>query len=160
NCADLGNASATMVPGSFSVDEDSGYMEWTTNISVPLRWSDATCVTAYGEAGETAARLGRYGVTFNLKYSLARAPPPDQVTYKPLEIPEKDPIRRKYGPIELYTIARDEDSQQLASRQLVIRFDPTKPIVWYFEEGFPDKYKQVLLGPGGVKERTNQLFKD
>jgi Met-zincin len=159
-CTDIGNASATLVPNSFVVDEPADYMQWQVQIALPLKWDDEACVTAYGELGETALRLGRQTVTFNLLYSMVRSKLPAQMTYKPLEVAEKDPIRHKYGPIEYTTISRDEASGQLAARQLVIRFDPEKPIVWYFAQGFPEQYKAVFTGPGGVAEQTNKLLSD
>jgi hypothetical protein len=161
-CTDVGSYTATLVPGSF-VTQDQGdqdpsndYMEWTVQIAAPLKWTDATCVSAFGFLGDEALRLGRQTVTFNLKYSFMRAnPKPD---YTPLELAEKDPIRHKYGPIEYTTIVRDDDSGQLAARQLVMRFDPRKPITWYFEQGFPEQYKKVFNDPKGIKEQTNALL--
>jgi hypothetical protein len=161
-CTDAANATATLVPGSFVTDDggdqdpSNDYMEWTVQIALPLSWMDATCVTAFGFLGDEAARLGRNTVTFNLKYSMTRAnPAPD---YPVLEVAEKDPIRHKYGPIEYTTIVRDNDSGQLAARELVMRFDPRKPITWYFEQGFPADYKKVFLDPKGIKDQTNALL--
>jgi hypothetical protein len=158
NCVDIGNSSTTLVTDSFLVDEVNDYMQWTVQITAPLLWDDATCVTAYGPNGDTAARLGRQTETFNLMYSLVRANPAP--TYVPLEIAEKDPIRHKYGPIQFTTIDRDPTTGLLAARQLVDRFDPTKPIVWYFAEGFPTQYMSVFTQAGGIADQTNQLFKD
>jgi hypothetical protein len=164
SCADIGNSSATLDTGSFLVapdpngNEANDYMTWTVQITVPLNWTDATCVSAYASMGVTAEKLGRQNVTFNLMYSLVRANPAP--TYKPLQVAEKDPIRHKYGPIELVTIDRDSNTGLLAARELVNRFDPTKPIVWYFADGFPENYKSVFLGAGGIKDQTNQLMMD
>src|SRR5205814_1780823 len=112
------------------------YMQWKVSIALPLKWDDPTCVQAYGYLGDELLRLGRTGVTFELMYSFMRAKADADVTYKPLEVAEKDPIRHKYGFIESITETRDEDSGQLAARELVTRFDPTRPIVWYFGQGF------------------------
>ncbi|MFO0661989.1 MAG: hypothetical protein U0165_19480 [Polyangiaceae bacterium] len=103
--------------------------------------------------------MGRNTVTFDLMYSLTRAESSDKITYKPLVLDEKDPIRRKYGPIEYTAWSRDEDSGMLAARQLVMRFDQ-KPITWYFAKGFPDEYKGVFTDEGGVADQTNKLFED
>jgi hypothetical protein len=166
-CTDIGNASATLVPGSFLVDQgakadspDDDYLQWEVQIALPLKWDDEACVVAYGSLGDSALRLNRQTVTFNLLYSMMRATPTEKLTYQPLEVAEKDPIRHKYGPIEYTTIARDDSSGLLAARQLVIRFDPQKPIVWYFAEGFPENYKSVFTGKGGVADQTNQLLAD
>jgi hypothetical protein len=41
----------------------------------------------------------------------------------------------------------DENSQLQSSRQVIIRYDPTKDIVWYFEKGFPERYKAFFCTP-------------
>jgi hypothetical protein len=162
-CADVGNVSATLVPGSFVAwDHSDGadYMQWAVNITVPLNWSDATCVEAYGEDGILAAKIGRYDVSFTLKYSLTRAKSDADAVkdYQPLAVEEKDSIRHKYGPISYTAFNRDETTGLVAANQYVIRFNPNKPIVWYFEKGFPEAYKQFYLGAGGIKDQTNALL--
>lgn len=170
-CTDIGNASATLVPDSFQVDEKNDYMQWKVQIATPLKWDDEACVQAFGELGNEALRLNRQTVTFNLMYSMVRADP--NPSYKPLVVAEKDPIRHKYGPIETVTIDRDETSGLLAARQLAIRFDPQKPkITWYFAKGFPNgknpdgsacatcpDYTKVFTDPGGVADQTNAILK-
>jgi hypothetical protein len=155
-CTDAAASTVTLVPDSFVVNTDSNYMTWTNEITVAVKWDDAACVESFGPMGDVAAAMGRNNVTFRVMYSLTRANPAP--TYVPLEVAEKDPIHHKYGPIEYTKIQRDENSGMLAAKQLVMRFDPTKPIVWYFADGFPDQYKAVFTGPGGVAERTNKLF--
>jgi len=170
-CADMGNASTTLVPNSFKVDEKNDYMEWVVQVQLPIKWDDADCVEAFGPMADTARRLGRQYETVNLKYSMVRAV--DKPTYQPMTIGETDPIRHKYGPITYTTITRDTDTGLLAANEYVVRFDPTKPIVWYFEKGFPDRYKNVFTRnglPAGVKplpantptieDATNKLFED
>ncbi len=165
-CIDTINSVTTLVPGSFLVDEKNNYMQWTVQIALPLKWDDPTCVQSYGYLGDELLRLGRTGVTFNLMYSFMRAKPDDQITYKPLEVAEKDAIRHKYGFIESITETRDDDSGQLAARELVTRFDPTKPIVWYFGAGFKPEYKKFFINPNDpndpttIKGQTNKLMKD
>ncbi len=159
-CTDIADASATLVPNSFYVDEPANYMQWGVSITLPLKWDDDACLQAYGKLGDLALRLGRQSVTFDLTYSFMRAKAPSEISYKTFELGEKDPIRHKYGPIEYVTVSRDNDSGQLAARELLARFDPEKPIVWYFAKGFPEKYKPVFTGPGGVAEQTNKLFED
>ncbi len=155
-CTDASASSVTLVTNSFVANTDSSYLTWTNEITVAVRWDDASCVQAYGPMGDVAQAMGRNNVTFRVMYSLTRANPAP--TYVPLEIAEKDPIHHKYGPIEYTKIGRDADTGLLAAKQLVMRFDPTKPIVFYFAQGFPDQYKPVFTGPGGVVERTNLLF--
>ena len=106
--AQLGNASASLVPGEFLVqpnatDATQDYMQWKVRITVPLNLTDTTCASVFGRLGEHALMQGRQDSTFDLLYSFKRATPLDQVTYKPLELAEKDPIRHKYGWFDLVT---------------------------------------------------------
>jgi len=161
-CTQVSDASATLVPDSFVVDEEKEYMQWTVSITLPLVWDDPTCVEQYGSAGDTARRLGRDSVTFNMMYSLAR---PDKLTdpktpYVAMEVGEKDPIRHKYGPIEYTTIVRDNNTGMLQARELVTRFNPNRTdITWYFAEGFPEAYKTFFTDPDtGIAAQTNALM--
>lgn len=180
NCIDLGNVSTSLVPGSLIVDEANDYIEWKVSITMPMRVDNRTCTALFGQSGSL---IGRDTETINLMYSLSRAKPmpkdpaapkAGEVTYKPLELAEKDAIRHKYGTIDYITIAREtsdvEDasrdptgllhSGQLAARQLVVRFDPEKPIVYYFEQGFPAQYKGTFIGPNGLADQTNAILAD
>ncbi len=156
-CTDIGHASSTLVPGSFVRDETTGYLQWTVETSVALKWDDPACVESFGPMGSAAALIGKNNVTFRILYSLTRANP--KPTYQPLEVGEKDPIHHKYGPITYLSVARDANSGLLAGRELVMRFDPSKKDnVWYFAQGFPENYKVIFNGPGGVAEGTNKLL--
>ena len=167
-CGDIVDASAVLVTDSFNVegtgdsDPSNDYFEFTVQVAVPLIFNDATCVTAYGPLGVNAERIGKTSVTVNLKYSFKRATPIAQVTYKPFSLAEKDPIHLKYGPI-MDTIVwnRDNQTSLVAATQYVNRFDPTKPIVWYFDKGFPEYYKHVFIGDNGnpgIMQATNKVL--
>ena len=173
-CGDITEASAALVTDSFNVegsgdsDPSNDYFEFTVQVAVPLTFlgstpTDTTCLTAYGPLGVEALRLGKTSVTVNLKYSFKRATPIAQVTYKPFTLAEKDPIRTKYGPI-MDTIVwnRDNQTSLVAATQYVNRFDPTKPIVWYFDKGFPEYYKHVFVGDNagnpGIMQATNKVL--
>ncbi len=162
-CGDVGNASATLVTDSFKqqggddADPSNDYMEFTVQVAVPMKFDDTTCLEAYGPMLDSAGRLERTTVTANIKYSFARANPAP--TYKPWILDEKDPIHRKYGPFLWTAFNRDNDSQLVAANQYVGRFDPTKPIVWYFEKSFPEKYKDTFLHAGtGIQDATNAVL--
>lgn len=156
-CADMGHSTTTLVPESYYVLEDKGYIQWTEEISVPLKWDDSACVDAYGPMGNAAAALGRTHVTLRVMYSLMRADPAP--THVPLIVAEKDPIHHKYGPIEFMSVQRDPVSGQMASRNLVMRFDPKKPLMtWYFAEGYPEEYKKFFTDKGGIVDQTNAIF--
>jgi hypothetical protein len=158
HCTDVGESSTTLVPESVVIDDTHGYLQWTVQITVPIRTDLQECIDSYGPMLQPTIGLNRPNVTFELMYSLVRATPTP--TYVPLKLAEKDPILHKYGPILFVSEQRDPNTGLLAANQYVMRFDPTKPIVWYFDKGFPEKYKAIFLGPGGVKEQTNKLFAD
>jgi hypothetical protein len=179
-CADIVDSSATLVDGSFIVegtgddDVSNDYMEFTVQVTVPMMLDDATCNTAYGAELLDAARVNGVGingqprntVTVNLKYSFARATPLAQKTYKPWIIGEKDPIRTKYMPFLQTTYDFDQLSNLVAANQYISRFDPAKPIVWYFDENFPDNYKNYFRNlknpadPTTVQGATNALLNE
>jgi hypothetical protein len=169
-CADTVDASATLVDGSFNVegagdsDPSNDYFEFTVQVSLPMSFTGTngpTCLAAYGPMLANAIRVGHTNVTVNLKYSFKRATPAAQLTYQPWEIDEKDPIHHKYGPF-LWTVwNRDNETQLVAAQQLVGRFDPAKPIVWYFDQNFPEYYKPIFLGTNGhpgIANATNKVL--
>ena len=167
-CASIPDASASLVTSSFNVegtdttDISDDYFEFTVQVSFPMNFSDTTCQTAYGPALANALRIGRTTSTVNLKYSFKRATATADLTYKPWEIDEKDPIHTKYGPFLSTVWNRDPVSGLVAAQQYVGRFDPAKPIVWYFAPGFPDYYKPIFLGTGGnpgIQAGTNAVLK-
>lgn len=157
-CADAGRSSVSLEPGSVIVNEEADYFEWKVNVTVPLKFDDEGCYQSFGEEGATFQKLGRTNVTSVLKYSMVRAKPMAEVTYKAMELGEKDPIRRKYGPITMTSWARDNDTGLLAARELAIRFDPEKELVWYFAKGYPEENKSFFTAPGGIVDQTNQIF--
>src|SRR5215472_10544404 len=166
NCADMANASATLVPGSFLVDEPHEYMEWSVQVTLPIKWTQ-DCYEAFGPNGASAARLGRNNETLILKYTMVRngqmavsrggTPTATPTPYTPLIVPEKDAIQKKYGPIYWYTINRDPTTGLLAANQYVVRFDPTKEIKWYFEQGFPAQYLPYFTTNAKVLGKTPAL---
>jgi len=162
-CTDGPNSSATLVPNSFMVDEANNYMSWTVQVTVPVDLggssNSADCMTMYGTAGTDFARMGRSNVTLNVMYSMTRAQPVDPTSYAPLEIPEKDPINHKYGPITITNWSRDTTSGLQAARQLAVRYNPNKPIVWYFAAGYPKEQQDAWTRSGGIVDQTNAIFK-
>ena len=164
HCADVGNSSSALVPESFhtndqgDADPSNDYMEFTVQVVVPMLFDDPACLEAYGKMLENASRLSRYNATLNLKYSFVRATPKAKLTYKRFALDEKDPIHHKYGPILYTAFDRDADTGLVAANQYVTRFDPQKPIVWYFERGFPDNYKHFFNDPDGIRDQTNKIL--
>ncbi len=158
-CVDTANVSTTLVPNSFNVDEANNYMEWTVSVTLPLIWDNSTCVFAYGDLGQQAAALGKESVTLELKYSLMRTLPMSEVTYQPLVVAEKDGIHHKYGFYPNITENLDPVTGMVGSQEQVIRHDPTKPINWYFAQGFDPGYKHFFTYTGtGIVDRTNAIL--
>jgi hypothetical protein len=194
-CTDLANASATLNNNSFITQEfddwTQDYMEFAVQITVPLKFDDPTCVDSYGSGYEGLSDLGfgRSDETFTLKYSFMRAktlddPTMDANAYVPMAVDEKDPIRHKYGLFELVNISRDPVTRLMAARQLVTRWNPNKPVTYYFLPGMPTYIIDTFLGhrvydstdsqnadtaslcltmgctrnPDGIKDQTNAVF--
>ncbi len=174
-CTKTVDVSATLVPNSLVVDEENDYLQWEVSVTLPLefaaRSSDSaaagatteptdseTCKAMMGEVGITADRIGRDNVSLHVMYSMVRPEKLTDGTYQPLELAEKDPIRKKYGAFEIAPIARDFNSGLLGARQLVGRFDPNKDIVYYFSKGMPEVYRKFFADPGGVADQTNEVL--
>ncbi len=177
-CTDQGNSSTTLVPNSFIVDENAGYMEWVINVTVPLRVTDDACRaffagSGYGDQMINFDLMDRQSVSFNMMYSFVRASPlpapadpsnpaatpVNEEAYEPLLVDEKDPIQHKYGPLSIIAAARDLDSQLVGARQYVARFNPKKKnLTWYFAKDFPEDFKTFFTEPGGIVEGTNKVF--
>ena len=156
-CTDIANASATLVPNSFTTEEYSDwtqdYMSWQVQISAPLNFSDATCLEAFSEgaSGASSESFGRQNVTFTLMYSMMRVkdvedPNTNATAYVPMVLDEKDPIRHKYGLFEIIPVDRDPNSNLLAARELVTRWNPLKPVTYYFASDVPSNIKDAFLG--------------
>jgi hypothetical protein len=152
------NGSTSVVPDSIIVDEPNNYIEWETQINMPINVADTACMESFGESGADFIREGRQNVSVTVKYSMTRAQPTNHLTYKLMELEEKDLIRRKYGTITQINWARDPDTQLLGAHELAVRFDPTKELTLYFEQGYPEDRKGIFTDPGGVVDQTNQVF--
>lgn len=153
-----GGSMTTVVPGSVVVDEAHDYLEWKVSVTLPIVTDDESCMESYGEPGKNFVRLGRSNVTAWIKYSMVRAKPLNDVTYEAMEIPEKDPIKRKYGPILQTSYARDNQTGQIAARQFAQRFDRNKDIVLYFAKGYPEDKKGYFRAKGGIVDQTNEVL--
>lgn len=188
NCVDTVDASATLVTNSFNVeqgaDPSSDYFEFTVQVSMPLTPgapNDPTCNAIYAATGfpsvigtdQAGSQVSVTDLTVNLKYSFERAKPlvatykgQPTVTYQPFPLDEKDPIHTKYGPFQWTAFNYDNATQLMAANTYVGRFDPQKPIVWYFDPTFPEYYKPVFVGGKdaagndnpGIMQATNAVL--
>jgi hypothetical protein len=143
-CTDMLNASATFVRDSLKIDETNNYWEYKVQVTVPIAFSSddaATCAEAFGGTAQTWAMVGKTNVTMTLLNAFVR---PEEVvdgSYVPMPIAEKDPIRRKYGAFTMAPLFRDPDTGLLSAQEFVMRFNPNKPIVFYFAPGVPEYVK-------------------
>ena len=151
--------SATLVTDSFSVDTVNNTWGFSLNVTVPISFKDtdaATCIEAFG--GQAMWNLfqetGRQNINLILKTVFVR-PSTTTVdgTYVPMPLGEKDPIQRKYGPLKVIVPYRDQTTQLLGAQTFVNRFNPMKPITFYFAPGMPDVYKDFFVNT--VQPMTN-----
>ena len=183
-CGDA-NVSATLVPGSFLVDEANNYMTWQVQMTVPVSFSDANCVNFYGTVGQDFANFGRQDVTMTMMYSFVRAdtttgiwdPTPvaqggrgctqDATTgalscpaskYVPWIMDEKDPIQRKYGMFHAVSMSRDPATDLLTAQAFVQRLNPSKLYTLYLAPGYPSQYEVIFCGyePDGYTPATGK----
>ena len=162
-CVDLGNSSVTLTPNSLVVDEVNDYLQWSIDLSLPVKFDDTACTDAYNQAathpGDAFQALGRTSVNMTLMYSMVRAKPPSKITYQPFILQEKDPIRKKYGTFDTILLNRDPNEELMAGRAAMNRYDPQKPIQWFFAPGYPEDYKDVWTDPSvGIVTQTNALL--
>jgi hypothetical protein len=179
-CTDSGSYSATLETGSFLVDEPNDYWQFTLRITAPINYvtlqpntpptigprttgpaaaPSFSCADAMGSTLKEFVDLGRQNVAFDVKYSFMRAKPAEAITYRPLVIEEHDPIRRKYGTIDIFTPTTDPNTGLESTRQLSLRFDPQADfITYYFARGYPDAYKSFFKDPGGLVDQTNAIL--
>lgn len=161
-CVNLTDASVSLVPNTFNVDEANGYFEYSLNLTAPIQATAddaATCLTAFGGITTmTWEQLQRQNVSLTMKTAYVRPSKMTDGSYVPLIVDEKDPIRHKYGAIDMVLPYRDTDSGLLGAKQAVNRFNPNKDIVFYFAAGMPDVYRTFFTGPGGVVEKTNDIL--
>jgi hypothetical protein len=178
-CADLLNASETLVDGTFQVDEANESFQFVLNMTIPIAFDEtvttaadgtqssdaATCMAAFGAAGTTFFQMGRQNVSLNMLTSFVRPEKIVSPTYVPMPIAEKDPIQHKYGAFQTVPLFRDPVTGLLNAQQLVTRFDPNKAnITYYFSPGMPAVYQQFFLGTDltgkttGLQFQTNQIM--
>jgi hypothetical protein len=159
NCTSGIDVSSTLVPNSLKVDEDNGYFEFMTNLTIPLEWTPdnaATCLASLGRNADTVTRFGKVNATLQLKTSFVRPSKIIDGTYVPMPVAEKDPIRRKYGAFETTALFRDYNTGLLGTQAMVNRFDPNKDIVYYFSPGMPQVYRDFFQNQ--VAAKTNAIL--
>ncbi len=153
--------SVSLVPGSVVIEdaadkegEEKGddFISWTVAVTYAMKVLDGGYV--YNVCYNKLADLqDRSTFTFQFKHSFWRLPQSD---YEPLELAEKDPIRKKLGAFETMRLYRDEDTELHGATTFVKRFDPAKPHTLYFSPSFPEKYKEHFTKT--ITEQVNGIM--
>ena len=142
--------SKSLVPGSFEWDADDQYMSFVVEVTYDLNlvnslggcWNQITQATGAGTS------------TIQYRMSFYR---PGPSTYAPQEIAEKDEVNKKYGAFQSFSVFRDEETGLLSAKTLLQRYNPerTEPIVYYFHQGFPERFKPMFEE---IKQQTNDTL--
>ncbi|MBI4807207.1 MAG: zinc-dependent metalloprotease [Desulfovibrio sp.] len=133
-CASVTGAS--LVPGTYEFDEADQHLTFVVEINYLLRIEGA-----YGACYDVMTLISGAGTaSIQFRFSFYR---PGPSTYQPLVIAEKDEVNKKYGVFQALNLFRDDKTGLLSAQSLARRWDPnrTEPAVYYFAEGFPEKWK-------------------
>ncbi|MBI2377010.1 MAG: zinc-dependent metalloprotease [Deltaproteobacteria bacterium] len=147
-CADVTGSS--LVPGSYEFDEKDQSLSFLVEINYLLRVE-----SAYGPCYDVMTLISGAGAsTIQFRFSFYR---PGVSTYVPLVIGEKDEVNKKYGVFQALNLFRDDTTGILSARSVARRWDPnrTQPVVYYFAEGFPEKWKPSFRQ---MVEETNRVL--
>ncbi|MEO8179989.1 MAG: zinc-dependent metalloprotease [Deltaproteobacteria bacterium] len=148
---DCANAiSKSLVPDSFEWDADDQYLSFLIEVNY-----DLNLITSLGGCWNMVSLATGVGTsTIQYRLSFYR---PGASDYVPEAVAEKDEVNKKYGAFQVLDVFRDEESGLLSAKTLLQRWNPnrTEPVVFYFHEGFPDRFKPMFEE---IKEQTNQTL--
>lgn len=139
--------STHLVPGSFEWDPADQYMSWVIEANYQL--------TIEGGCYDLVSLAQGVGTaTIQYRLSFYRPGPSD---YVPEEIAEKAPVNKKYGAFQVMNLFRDSETGILSAKNLLQRWNPDReePVVFYFHEGFPEKFKPMFEE---IMTQTNQVL--
>ncbi len=149
--------STRFVPDSFQWDEDDQYLTFKLEVNYVLDLNGLLCYSW--------AFLGQHTFDSNVidtgtivyKFNFYRRGPS---AYVPERVAEKDPVNKKYGVFQMLNLYTDPESGLLGGERLLKRWDPNReePAIYYFAKGFPEKFKDIFTGEGGIKEKTNAVL--
>lgn len=144
--------SSNYVPGSFewSSEDQSLTFVLEVNYQLNLLSNLGACYDLVSLA------TGTGGATIQYRFSFYR---PGPSTYVPEVIAEKAEVNKKYGAFQDLNIFEDEETGLLSAKSLLRRFDPnrTDPVVFYFHEGFPPRFKPMFED---IKRETNKILEN
>lgn len=131
--------STTLVPDSFEWNDADQYMSFVVEVTY-----DMNAITSLGGCWDLVSLATNVGTaTIQYRMSFYRPGPSD---YPVEEIAEKDEVNKKYGAFQVFNVFRDEETGLLSAKTLLQRWNPnrTEPVVFYFHEGFPDRFKPMF----------------
>ncbi|MEY4545416.1 MAG: hypothetical protein RL685_1611 [Pseudomonadota bacterium] len=139
--------SKNLVPDSFEWDPDDQYLSFVVEVNY-----DLNAITSLGGCWNLVSLATGVGTaTIQYRLSFYR---PELRGYVPEQIAEKDEVNKKYGAFQVLDVFRDEESGLLSAKSLLQRWDPQReePVVFYFHQGFPDRFKPLF---DEIKAETN-----
>jgi hypothetical protein len=131
--------STHLVPGSFEWDDGDQYFSFVVEVTYELN-----LVNALGGCWDLVSLATDVGTaTIQYRMSFFR---PGASDFVPEEIAEKDEVNKKYGSFQVFNVFRDEETGLLSAKNLLQRWNPnrTEPVVFYFHEGFPERFKPMF----------------
>lgn len=149
-CANI--MSTNLVADSFEWDPADQYMSFVLEVNYDVRID-----SYYGDCWDLTSHMFNAGTTtIQYRLSFYRPGPSD---YVPQVIAEKDPVNKKYGSFQVLNVFMDPDSGLLGAQSLLQRWNPNRadPVVFYFAEGFPPKFKPMFET---IKAETNRVLEE
>lgn len=146
------SVSTRLVPDSFEYDGDDQYMSFVLEVNY-----DLNVFTWAGYCYDMVSLATNVGTaTIQYRFSFYRPGPSDFV---PQEIAEKSEVNKKYGAFQVFNIFRDEETGLLSAKSLLQRWNPnrTEPVVFYFHEGFPERFKPMYTE---IAAETNRVLEE
>ncbi len=151
--------SRRLVPDSFEWDRDDQYLTFEIEVNYAFDVERYICYSWIFLAQHTFDQNVIDTSTIVYKFNFYRRGYSD---YEPEFIEEKAAVNKKYGAFQQLNLYTDAHTGLLGGKQLLKRWNPnrTEPIVYYFAEGYPEKYKAMFIGEGGIQDQTNKVFED
>lgn len=144
--------SAHMVPGSFEWDENDQYLSFVLEVNYTLK-----AITFFGGCWDLVSLANGVGTaTIQYRFSFYR---PGPSNFQVWQLDEKAPENKQYGVFQRLQTFIDPETGLMDAKSLVQRFNPdrTDPVVFYFHEGFPQRFLPMF---DEIKAETNQILAD
>lgn len=150
DCVDM--TSMHFVPGSFEQDNEDQYMSWVVEVNYRLR-----SITGYGGCWSMVQSVQEVG-TGSVQYRISMYRPGPS-NFETQIIPEKDVVNKKYGAFQVLNAFRDDTTGLLSANSYLVRWNPkrTKPVTYYFHQGFPEKFMPLFEN---IASETNRVMEE